>query len=77
MKENLTILKAPSISTDDELVSECSSMDAFAHVVHDITGGNVPVDLALPLKIENAYSNTALILNFMGRFCMQCHVFVV
>ena len=68
MKEHLQpgISEMVSISEDD-LTSDCGSIaDAFAQVVNDITGGNVPVDIALPLKIENAYSNNALPVVFLS-----------
>ena len=68
MKEHLQpgISEMVSISEDD-LTSDCGSIaDAFAQVVNDITGGNVPVDIALPLKIENAYSNNALPIVFLS-----------
>ena len=66
MKEHIQpeISELVSISEDD-LTSDCGSIsDAFAKVVNDITGGNVPVDVALPLKIENAYSNNVLTPSF-------------
>ena len=62
MKENLPcgLTEIVSVSEDDIISNSGSITDAFATVVHDITGGNVPVDIALPLKIENTYSNNAL-----------------
>ena len=61
MKETMKILKDTGF-TEEQLLADCGSVDAFAKIVHDITGGKIPVDVALPLKIENAYSNNTLIL---------------
>ena len=60
MKEKLKVLEETGF-TEDQLLADCGSVDAFAKIVHDITGGKIPVDVALPLKIENAYSNITII----------------